>query len=153
MGFRLSLFVDQGVHGRSEIMQNEQQMDGALKHMLQEWETALSTLNRRIQEKVGNDLAADKFPQTARMTGVFAGWQKSFEEEWENLTQQHAWQAKMSQQDVTKLQADVKKLKEKLKVRANRIEAEQKVSGIVVLNFHTTTSFDFLLLLLPPAHA
>ena len=153
MGFRLSLFVDQGVHGRSEIMQNEQQMDGALKHMLQEWETALSTLNRRIQEQVRHDLAADKFPQTARMTGVFAGWQKSFEEEWENLRQQHAWQAKMAQQDVIKLQADVKQLKEKLKVRANRIEAEQKVSGIVVLNFHTTTSFHFLLLLLPPAHA
>ena len=45
-----------------------------------------------------------KFPQTARMTEVLDSWKHQFDEEWENLSQQHAWQAKMSQQEVTKLQ-------------------------------------------------
>ena len=53
-------------------------------------------------------------------------WKQDFEQEWDNLTQTHAWQAKMSQQDVTKLQQEVHKLKEKGKARANKLEKESK---------------------------
>ena len=97
-----------GVHGRQEIMSQEQHTDGALKHLLSDWESTLDMLSRQLQAKINSDLAADKFPQTASMTAAFEAWRKQFEDEWENLSQHHSFQAKLSQQAVTSLQAEVR---------------------------------------------
>lgn len=85
-----------------------------LKQYLGEWEAHL----QRMLESGLRRAAAftpDKFPQTKAQTQAIEAWRRNMSEEWEALAQGHTLTARVSQQDVTKMQAKLAAARQELR--------------------------------------
>lgn len=85
------------------LQDKDRHYDASLKHHLNLWEEALDKLYVAAVHRASTLLTAEHFPQTESIALALENWKQAFATEWASLQNDHAFNAKVSQQEVGRL--------------------------------------------------
>ena len=84
----------------SLLQDKDRHYDASLKHYLNLWEEALDKLHVAAVHRASTLLTAEHFPQTESIALALEHWKQAFASEWASLQNDHAFNARVSQQEV-----------------------------------------------------
>jgi len=160
LNHRLLFFSENSfIATRNDLMAQEQQIDCTLKKAIADWDAMLEQVRVETVQRARRDLDPVVYPQTPKLQQYLDDWYRKFDQDWEELQQAQQLKAKLSQQEVTRLQSQLhntrqqlKSAKEQAAVSARKKRKEELAKGITSDETHSliskTTLQNFGLMLL-----